>query len=398
MKVGHDQTIARDLNMELILGFLKNDYLSSSDLAKKLKLSKAALTKIMNEMIELNLVMISHKDNNKSEIGRKKTYFKINPQAGMIVVINFASTYIKVIISTLDNTVIDEASIEAEFIRESDLEKVASIVNKFKKKYETETTKLLTICIAAPGQINKFTQEFKKSPKFMYCGDIKIKDYFKEKCQTDTLLKNDINLFIVGEKEHGSISEEIQDAILIHIDSGIGGAIYNKNQVVDGENGFAGEFGLMKTYDNFGNLVPYDAICSTNSIKNRLQYLKFIGEDPKLKENFRFKDVVEAFHNGNEIVRTVVLESAKKISNMVSDLYNIFDYSHIYISGRIKMFGHEYINEIKSHLNILDRVNLQYTKLNDEAVVYGALSVASRYTFKKLLEIRKKNNVLSVKR
>ena len=132
--------------------------------------------------------------------------------------------------------------------------------------------------------------------------------------------------------------------------------------------------------------------------KNRLQYLKFIGEDPKLKENFRFKDVVEAFHNGNEIVRTVVLESAKKISNMVSDLYNIFDYSHIYISGRIKMFGHEYINEIKSHLNILDRVNLQYTKLNDEAVVYGALSVASRYTFKKLLEIRKKNNVLSVKR
>ena len=87
----------------------------------------------MNEMIELNLVMISHKDNNKSEIGRKKTYFKINPQAGMIVVINFASTYIKVIISTLDNTVIDEASIEAEFIRESDLEKVASIVNEFKE-------------------------------------------------------------------------------------------------------------------------------------------------------------------------------------------------------------------------------------------------------------------------
>ncbi len=398
MKLGNDQTMARDLNMELILDLLKNDYLSSSDLAKKLQLSKSALTKIMNEMIELNLVTISHKgQDNEDAMGRKKTYFKVNSEAGMIGVINFASTYIKVVVASLDGVIIDEKSIEAEFITEEDLYKTAKLVNELKDKYETPTYKLLCVCIAAPGQINKYTQEFNKSPKFMNCKHIKIKDYFTEHLNINVILKNDINLFIIGEKEHGDISNDIKDALLIHIDSGIGGAIFSDNQLIEGENGFAGEFGLMKTFDHFGNVVPYDALCSTNSIKNRLKYLSVIGEDPMLAPNFKLKDVVAAFHNGNETVRQVVLDTAKNIAIMVSDLYNIFDFKHIYISGRIKLFGEEYLNEIKTHLSsVIDKFELTYTKLNDEAVTYGAMTVAAKAAFKQLLVIRKKNGNHSI--
>ncbi|MDO9628862.1 MAG: ROK family transcriptional regulator [Acholeplasmataceae bacterium] len=395
MKYGSDQTVARDLNVEMVLQLLKEKHMSSSDLAKRMHLSKPGLTKIMNEMIENHLVVFTEEEHLlKNNVGRKKTLYKINPNAGMVGVINFAPTHVKIVFSDLEGGTIDEVDIpNQEFIDEKTLNEITQTIDLLRSKHESNQRALLSVCIAAPGKINSSTQEIFQSPKFKPAQHIKLKDYFKKHLNVHVSLKNDINLWLLGEREQGYIDSSIEDAILVHIDTGIGGAILNKGKIVEGEQGFAGEFGLMKTFDRFGNIVYYDSICSTNSIKNQIAYYKTIGEITNIKDGFRTSDVIEAFEQQDPLVQTVVIESAKNIGILISNLYNVFDCKHIYISGRVRGFKDKYLDEVKLFLGKQSsEIELKYATCGDEAISFGARSVAIDQAFKVLIENRKRGN------
>ena len=397
MKYGSDQTVARDLNVEMVLQLLKEEHMSSSDLAKRMHLSKPGLTKIMNEMIENHLVVFTEEEKHqKNNVGRKKVLYKINPNAGMVGVINFAPTHVNILLSDLEGRTIDEVDMKnKEFIDELTLKDIATTIDQLRTKHESTQCSLLSVCIAAPGKINSSTQEIFQSPKFKPAQHIKLKDYFKKHLGTQVSLKNDINLWLLGEREQGCIESSIEDALLVHIDTGIGGAILNKGKIVEGEQGFAGEFGLMKTFDRFGNIVYYDSICSTNSIKNQIAYYKTIGEITSIKDNFRTSDVIEAFQQNDPLVHTVVMESAKNIGMLISNLYNVFDCKHIYISGRVRGFQEKYLEEVKLYLGKQSsEIELKYAACGDEAISYGARSVAIDQAFRVLIENRKRGNGL----
>ena len=280
-----------------------------------------------------------------------------------------------------------------EFIDMSTIEEIVSIINGFKKRYANESRSILSISIAAAGKINRETQAFKQSPKFVAIKDLNLKDYFETKFETTVFVKNDINLMLLGEVEKDREQKDLQDVLLLHIDTGIGGAIFNKGSIIEGEQGYAGEFGLMKTFDRMGQMAYYDTLCSTRSLKNQIKYYKSVGEKTEIDDNVTFNEVVRLYQKNDKLVCDIVNQSAKYISMMVSNLYNIFDFTHIFISGEIKLLGKSYLDEVVSNLGQeKNDVILSYSNYGDEAITYGALNVSISQAFKTLVNNRRNTN------
>jgi predicted NBD/HSP70 family sugar kinase len=392
MQKGNNQTIVRDFNMKLIIEALKREKLSSSDLANKLHLSKPALSKIMDGMVELSLVFASENKTAKTNTkGRKKTYFQLNGESGLVGVIYFVGTYIKILLADMTGTVVEEKVLkDCEFITHDILDEVVRILKIMIQSHESDSKNLLNICISAPGKINKYTSEIEQSPKFLMANDFRLAHFLKDIFNVRVSVKNDINMLMVGEKNNGSFKDKIKNALLLHIDVGIGGAILNENQILEGEQGYAGEFGLIKTFDRFGNSVYYDTLCSTNAILNQIKYYRSIGEVTSLGESFVLDDVVNAFHQGDPLTRHVVLDSARYIGILVGNLFNIYNYYNILISGGITMFGDDYLDVVKHNSNSdVKQYNISFAQLGAEATTLGVIYTALDEGFNYLLELRK---------
>lgn len=108
MIIGKDQTFARDFNMKAILQLLQRENMSCSELADKIGLSKPAMTKITAEMYELDLIKTQSKQQTyKKELGRKRVNLMVNPNFGVVAVIDFSTVSIKICVADMQGTVIE---------------------------------------------------------------------------------------------------------------------------------------------------------------------------------------------------------------------------------------------------------------------------------------------------
>lgn len=379
---GVKNTGIRENNIESILHLLYTKNLSATHIAKALKLSKTAVFKILLEMEHMNLVenlAINGDDNEKY----KRTLYTIKQEAGILGVLEFGSTYIKIVFSYLNGQIFDETIIEdREFLTLDDLNEISTIILNKKAQFETDVCKMISVIVSTPGQINKFKDEIENSVKFKRIKEIPIRAFFEERLNLTVMLKNDINLAIIGEKHFGKMERIADNGILIYIDSGMGGAILNENNIIEGDFGYAAEFGLISTYDQFGNNIVYDLICSINSIKKQIAYQHFMGKQTQLPPTFRYRHVVKAFYDKDPVILEVVKYTAHKIGELISNLSYIFNYQQFFIGGRIKALGDQYLEWVNEAIDKnIKQISIKYTTLGDENIIYGAIHIGVTNAF-----------------
>jgi len=373
---GSKQKNIRIYNIKNILNLLYKRKLSLSEIAKATKLSKQAVINILTEMLEKKFIK-----NTLGENGKKwqRTLYEIADDAGFFCITDFGSTFIRIIFSNFNGDILFEKRFDdEEFITLESLEIVIEEINKNKKIFESKNYAMLLNIISTPGKINRIDEEIYYSKKFEKVSNIKIKEKFSKEIGVKTILKNDINLSVLGEKE-ASENENIEDLVVIYIDSGIGGAILNKSSVIEGKNGYAAEFGLISTILD-GKSVKYDRICSINSIKKSILERIRNKEESILGEKFRFKDVVDAFYKQDNLVLDAVYKTTNKISLLINNLANILDINSFIISGRITHLGEKYLNWVKEGI-VDDNIEIKLSTLNQDAPVLGAIRLAVKCGF-----------------
>jgi len=379
---GTKNTGIRETNIESILRLLYTKNMSATHIAKELKLSKTAVFKILSEMEGMHLVenLAGNGDDNEKY---KRTLYAIKQEAGILGVVEFGSTYIKIVFSYLNGQIFDETILEdREFLTLDDLNEISLIILNKKNQFESDTCKIISIIVSAPGQINKFSDEIENSVKFKLVKDIPVRSFFEEKLSLNVILKNDINLAIIGEQHYGKTERIAENGILIYVDSGMGGAILNENKIIEGDYGYAAEFGLISTYDQFGNSMVYDLICSINSIKKQIAYQQYMGKTTEVDVKFRYRDVVKAFYNQDSVVYEVVKYTAHKLGELISNLSYIFNYQQFFIGGRIKALGQQYLDWVNEGIDTkIKDLRIKFTTLGDENIIYGAIHVGVTHAF-----------------
>ena len=202
--------------------------------------------------------------------------------------------------------------------------------------------------------------------KNLFEGKNNIQAIFKTHFDVPIYQYNDINLSIIGEMKYGELKNS-QNAMVAYVDNGIGGAFILNGEFYGGEEGYAGELGLMHCYFH-GKEDALDEFSSLRSIK------EYAAQ--KYGTHFTVKNLVKKYEEKGDLYE-YINETAHLLGRRLKDVVELLNISDILVSGRVSLFGEDYLKcveeEVKKSSN---ECSVKFTKIGRTSVLYGAISTS----------------------
>ncbi len=197
------------------------------------------------------------------------------------------------------------------------------------------------IGVALPGIVNIHNGTLAKAPHLPTPANFPIKSLLEKKYKTRIAVDNDINAFLIAEKETPRL-KKYDNLIAIMVGTGLGSAIIADGKMVYGKNGYAGEAGhivinsggQLKTLEQntSGSFVP--KIAKQLGIKKKIEAKDL---EKKIPETERIKDHMlkslgiglanlnlifnpDVFILGGSIYRLFLSDKKKELMKMIADI------------------------------------------------------------------------------
>ena len=368
-KNGINQTYARVYNNKLVLTKLREKEMSGTLIGQELNLSNASVSSIIKELLEKNIIKVS-KIEAKANVGRKQVYYTLNEDYGLISVISLSDKKSRIVISNIKEEVLFD---EQKDIDKYNLVTIYEIILELKNIIEEKfkNIPLKSIIISVPGRVNEKNGQLQLSKKFdksLFEGEDTILSLFKKYFNCDVKVLNDIVLELYGERAQGQLQNE-NNALLIHIDEGVGSSMVLNGKLYRGEDGYAGEIGLFRINDLY-----LDEVIS----------LRVLREKFNLSST---RELIEKYHNDLEI-QNYCNDSSYKLGKLLKDIQEFMNLAKIIITGRVIEFGEKYLNILNDEMsNAYKSAEIKYSSLGKNAIVIGAIYKAVNDLFSEKSEI-----------
>lgn len=230
-----NQEMIRDNNRRLVLEYIVNNPpVSRADLSKHLKLTKATISAIVQELIQQNL--IQEIGSAKTSLGRKPILLEFNQDYGLAMSIDVRPRQILTLVSDLkgENCHVREYPFHQE---DSLFYQLSSIIEETQKFYENAEKKIIGIAVGIYGVVQNnriiFTPYYPLPAAGLGCS-------LEKKLQIPVIVENEANLSVLGESAFHYGRENM---IHINVHDGIGMGILINGKLYKGKDGYAGEFG-----------------------------------------------------------------------------------------------------------------------------------------------------------
>lgn len=380
-----NQSYLRSINQKTILGYLRRESLSCTDLAKRMKLSNTAIAKITEEMASFGILV--KRDSPVQEIGRRPIMLDINPHAGALLVFNLAGRAATGILADLTGNILCRKSFEINGkIDAAMLENIISVM-KQKRLDIAPSLKTLAVCVATPGKIHPQTGYFILAHKFADYKNINLRQIFSAHFDCEILIHNDIKLALEGERIYGAHLEGVNNALLLHIGYSVGSALMINQKIYGGSNGFAGELTnvSLNTLEEWGEaLMPgspntLEAL-SMEGIVRAVRY--------KTGQDVRLSGIIEAYHGGDQTVREAIDTATAIWARTIRNMTEFLDIEAVIISGDVTRFGTDFAERIEEYVNSSlkhQSIKVFNSGLSDESIILGATHTAITAALNRLL-------------
>jgi len=220
----------------------------------------------------------------------------------------------------------------------------------------------------------------KEPPKLNGFANFPLIKEVKERYNVFACLENDADMGAMGEKYYGK-GKNLDSFIYILYDKGIGAGIIINNQLYHGLNGYAGEIGHTLIIDigefkYFEDEYGIDKVIEQINARistpiEKIQELEILSQEDKMKI-LDFKE-----------------ELAKNFSQIILSLIHYFGISNIFLDGRIKYLGNDFINQlrkiVRKYLFHKHKVEISFSNLDEYAISLGAAKFGLiKYLYKKI--------------
>ena len=152
-KIYYEQNNIRVSNQLKIINELKDGPRSMTDLSVKLSLSFTAISKIVNELNQADVVVLEKVSANEKKIGRKPVLVKLNEDVGVLCAIDLSRQNVMVSLATINNKILcEEVVTHPLLIDRACFENIITTIHHLLKHENVKGRNLLGICVAAPGR------------------------------------------------------------------------------------------------------------------------------------------------------------------------------------------------------------------------------------------------------
>lgn len=365
------QELIRNINNNLILESIFNfGPISRADLSKKLKLTKATISAIVQGLIDDSLVIeIGSKD---THVGRKPILLTFNQKCGYAISIDLGVKYISVYLSDLKGDKIYSSQYKNNLNSKNLLEKLKAIIKHTLTLVPNSKYGVVGISIGIHGIVHDNQIIF---TPYYNLTELNLASDLENAFKVPVYIENEANLSVIGEK---TFCYDYSNIVSVSIHTGVGLGLVINNKLYEGSNGFAGEFGHSIVVPN-GKLCP----CGNKGCLDQ-----YVSETALLKEYSKLKgmeikdidvlisDYLYGDLDANNIIKSFIDYTSIGINNIL----NILNPDIIIINSSVTTYLPNIIDKIKGSIsNRMSKfINIVPTTLQNNSILLGGAYVVTK--------------------
>ncbi len=384
-------------NLAILEVIRKSGPISRTDISKATELNIVTVSNYVNHYIKKGLVIEGELD--ESTGGRKPVLVELNPKAGYIVGVGLNMLSMVGILVDLEINVLKEIKWE-RYPENSEgvIAKMVDLAEEIINQSEIDRAKIAGVGVGVPGIIDERGRTI-RWPQSLGDKDVSIclsiKETFEKRLNIPTIVENDANAAVLGEKWLG-LDREVRH--MIYMFSGVGAGILINGEIYRGASGAAGELGIAsikeskeEAFDIATQLGRWEMdLGMVRSARERLEK----GEKSVLRDmvggdlsKLGFKELVRAVKEKDTFASRVVEEGGRTLGKKVAFLVNLFNPEIVVIGGGVEDCGASFLEALKNTVKdwsveeASSRVSIIPSAFGENAVALGAVGIVAREIF-----------------
>lgn len=373
---------------------------SKIELSKRLGLTRAAVTSIINDLQNEGIVRDAVAFQNG---GRRRSMLEIVPEQGYIVGVDMGASHITAIVSDYSSRVIRDKEIRIDIAKgpEYCLEQLDRLVQQIIAECGIHLGEISSIGVGVPGPVVNERGVVSSPPIMPGWDNYPIRSSLEKKWGCNVSLNNDAELGALGEWAYG-VGRGEENLAYIKVGTGIGAGLMLKSNIYHGVTGTAGEIGHVTINENgpvctCGNHGCLEAFAGGKAIinrayeelrKGRRSELIGLGDIYQISMN----DIVSAARKGDLLSQQLLSEAGTYLGTAIASLVNLFNPSIVVIGGGLAQSGDLLLNPIRT--TVMNRslsvaakaVRISASLLGRRASAMGAVVQALSHSLHKLSE------------
>lgn len=231
-------------NRGLILRQIKNYPKPRKDIAEKIHLTPAAVTILVNELIEQGCIHESGEVSEPSRVGRKKVFIELNKEYKYAIGINIEGRHMNVCLGNLKAEVIDCTDLRIKNMSAEEVLFLAEqTIRSLLDKNGLDAKRILGIGVGIVGKVDS-EYGISKLAYGLWDTEVNIEHYLSSKLDLPVVVENNVRALALAEMEL-TLHRNIRNMVFMKLGPGIGSAIILDNDIYKGSFNNSGELGHM---------------------------------------------------------------------------------------------------------------------------------------------------------
>jgi glucokinase-like ROK family protein len=342
--------IIKSLNKHAVLDLIRftPGGISRAELAQRMDLSRAAMTAIVNDLIDGKVVRETESRGGHS--GRPPIILEINATRGRVIGIDMGASHLSIILTDFSAQVIDEVAIPFRVADgpEPCVSQVNTLMEDLLKENQLTIKDISALGIGVPGPIASDTGTVYAPPIMPGWDGYPIQASLEEKWGFPVSLNNDAELGALGEWAYG-VGRGENYLAYIKVGTGIGSGLLLNGQIYRGATGSAGEIGHLTIEENgplcdCGNSGCLEALAGGKAIARQGQEAIRKGQRTLLSsmgpiESLTARDVASAARRGDLVSQKIIANAGRYLGIAIAGLVNLFNPRTVVVGGGVAQIG-----------------------------------------------------------
>lgn len=382
-------TFMREVNAAAILRQLRTEpSMSVSVLAKAVGLSRQAVTRSLNALVEEGLVEFGSLDRDSTRAGRPAQLVRFRAEAGYVLGLSISPQDLRVAVSDLAGTVAasDVVRLSAELSGDQVADTIVATVGRTLDAAGISPGDLWFASAGTAGIVDPATGVVKLIPSMPgLAGDVLIRR-LKDAFSCPVYVDNDVKLATQAERRRGD------SLVMVHWGERVGAGIVLNGELYRGASNDAGDLGFLDVFPDTDvlpdtdvspgsghphGLGPFEARVGGAEI---VRLAKAAGDAAFLSRieaagDRAFDAVLDEVVNETPAAVAAIDVVARRFAKGVAAIRVILNPRLVVIGGPMARCGETLLAALRRHLaeQPLDQPVLEVSQLQDDAVVHGAL-------------------------
>ncbi|MCK7580527.1 MAG: ROK family transcriptional regulator [Chromatiales bacterium] len=307
--------------------------MSRTDLADRMGLTRAAVSLIVNDLLESRVVLEA--ESRSAPSGRPPIVLEINPEHGLVGAIDMGATHISIALADFAARIHQESEFQFDIKDgpEICLAKADQTLQKMLKEQGLSISDLSAVGLGVPGPVITEAGMVVAPPIMPGWDHYPIRTSLEKMWNLPITLNNDAELGALGEWAYGAGRGE-KNIAYIKVGSGVGAGLILNQQIYGGTMGAAGEIGHLTIDEdgplcNCGNHGCLGGVCRRSRHRKTRATLAKSGKRTLLAdmpaEKITALEVAEAARRGDLHAQEILRRAGTYIGIAIAGLINLFN-------------------------------------------------------------------------